>query len=632
MYFHRKQSKSGRCLQLLESYRPSGGGSPRHRVVASLGDAEIPEEWFDGLSTLVASRLEGRELLLAPDLPPEGLAWVDRIVHDVERKRRDEGAGTGTTLDGVVLDRIDHSHSTPLGPLLVGLDAWEKLGMDRLLGEVGLNGAQRQAACALILGRLAEPLSEHAFYHWLPQSSLPDLLGSDVSSGGAQRYYRAGDSLLAKRAAIEAGLRERIGTHFGLTRTVFLYDLTNFHFEGSCAENPMAVRGRNKQKRNDCPQVVVGMVFDEFGFEVLHRTFAGNTADCTTLPGMAAALLRASTDECLTVPDRPTVVVDGGLATKDNLAELRKLGFHYLVNDKRARRGAWHELFREDSFEPVAGRGEGREVLVRHIDAVPDDRAESAERVVLCKSRGRRDKETAIRSQAEDRFLRDMQALAKRLATGRLKTAGGAERALGRVLAKHPRVARFYEATVADTGALALLWQRDDQRWEAEDELAGCYALRTTRQDLEGDELWRLYMTLCRAEDGFRTVKSDLGLRPAFHRVEDRVDAHVFVTVLAYQILRTILHRLESQGDNRRWPTLRRVLATHCYATIHLPLVDGTVRRIRKPGRPEQCQWDIYRKLGIDTMSGLPKSGGTVPTRPAPKPTKRVVTQKSKCW
>ncbi len=627
MYFHRKHSKSGRCLQLLESYRPAGGGSPRHRVVASLGDAAIPDEWFDALTVLVSSRLSGEDLLLSPELPAEGMAWVDRIVHDVERKRREDGTGTGQVLNGVLLDRVSHSHSTALGPLLVGLDAWEKLGMDRLLGELGLNPAQRQAACALILGRLSEPMSEHAFYHWLPHSGLADLLGPKVCCGGVQRYYRVGDKLLERRARIEAELRDRIGVHFGLKRTVFLYDLTNFHFEGLCEANPAAVRGRNKQKRNDCPQVVVGVVFDEFGFEVLHRTFAGNTSDCRTLPEMAEALLRASTEDCLVSSEPPTVIVDGGLATKANLAELRKLGFHYLVNDKRARRSAWLELFRQDGFEPVAGREEAREVLVRHIDMQPGAHdVDDEERVVLCKSQGRRNKELAIRSKAEDRFLRDMQALARRLAAGRLKTHGGAERALGRVLAKHPRVARFYQASVSGRSRLKLNWARDEQRWDAEDELAGCYALRTTRYDLEGEELWRLYMTLCRAEDGFRTVKSDLGLRPAFHHVEDRVDAHVFITVLAYQILRFILYTLESQGDTRNWHTLRRVLATHCYATIHLPLQDGTLHRVRKPGRPEACQWDIYRKLGISTMSGLPSSRTVSPAQTPMKITKCVVT------
>lgn len=633
MYFYRKQSKSGRCLQLLESYRPAGSSSPRHRVIASLGDAAIPEEWFDALAVLVSSRLTGAQLLIAPELPPEGLAWVDRIVHDVERRRQEAEAGSnGQTLDGVVLDRVEHSHSTVLGPLLVGLHAWDELGIDGLLGRVGFNPSQRQAACALVLGRLAEPMSEHAFYHWLPHSSFPDLLGAKVHSGGVQRYYRIGDLLLEKHAQIEALLRERIATHFGLKRTLFLYDLTNFHFEGSCAANPLATRGRNKQKRHDCPQVVVGMVFDEFGFEILHRTFGGSTSDCRTLPAMAQALLDASTRDCLVVHEPPTVVVDGGLATKANLAELRRLGFRYLVNDKRARRGAWAELFEQDGFRPVAGRDEPCEVLVRHIDIVvePED-GDGQERVVLCKSRGRREKELAIRSNAEEKFLEGLRALGTRVASGRLKTRDSAERALGRVLAKHPRVARFYACSVHGTSSLTLQWQRDDQRWAAEDRLAGCYALRTTCRDLDGEELWQLYMTLCRAEDGFRTVKSDLGLRPGFHQVEHRVDAHVFITVLAYQILRFILYTLEKRKDMRSWYTLRHVLSTHCYATVHLPLADGTVHRIRKPGRPEACQWDVYQKLGITTMAGQPRNHTIIPAETLKKSAKCVVTQKSGC-
>jgi hypothetical protein len=278
---------------------------------------------------------------------------------------------------------------------------------------------------------------------------------------------------------------------------------------------------------------VIGVVFDEFGFEVLHRTFAGNRSDCKTLPEMAQALHRASVEDHLVAPEPPTVVVDGGLATKANLADLRRLGFHYLVNDKRARRKTWLDLFGQTGFSPVPGRTEALEVLAKQIDLEPDDTRglETDERIVLCKSRGRRNKELAIRS---------------------------------------------------------------------------------------------------RAEDGFQTVKSDLGLRPAFHQVERRVNAHVFITVLAYQILRFILHTLESKGDTRSWYTLRHVLATHCYATIHLPLRNGTVHRIRKPGRPEQCQWDIYRKLGINTMSHLPSSRTVQPARTqepiTPAAKKSVVT------
>ena len=607
MYFHRKQSKTGRCLQLLESYRPASGGSPRHRVVASLGDADIPECWWDDLATLVASLLSGRPLLLPPDLPPDGLAWAERIASSVERRRRDEPHAVPETVDGVVLDQVEHSHSTVLGPLVVGLHAWRSLGMDGLLADLGFKPVHRQAACALVLGRLDEPMSEHAFREHLPDSSFPDLLGDGVLDGGVQRYYRIGDRLFRHRQRIESGMRDRLQRYFGLERTLFLYDLTNFHFEGACEGNPKAARGKNKQKRSDCPQVVVGVVFDEFGFEVLHRTFSGNTGDPGTLPDMAIALRQASAGECLAASTAPTVVVDGGLATKDNLDELRRLGFHYLVNDKRSRRAAWRELFGQDGFVPVGGRKESEQVLVRHVDLDAGEHGLAVdERIVLCKSSGRRNKELAIRSNAEQRFLLDMEKLSKRLEGERLKTAAAAERALGKVLAKHPRVARFYDTSIIPGPPLAVRCRRDDPRWAEEDELAGCYALRADRRDLDGEAIWRLYMTLCRAEDGFQTVKSDLGLRPGYHRIENCVDAHVFITILAYQVLRFVLHKLEQHGDTRSWHTIRHILATHCYATIHLPQKNGRIHRLRKPGRPEACQWDIYRKLGINTVGDLP--------------------------
>ena len=608
MYFHRKKSKSGHCLQLLESYRPAGGGSPRHRVVASLGDADIPDMWHDDMAAAIADRLSGSSALLPPELPAECLAWVDRIVRLVVLRTMDELSARDEVLNGVRASEVSHCHSTPLGPVLAGIHAWRKLEMDGLLLGLGFNASQLQAACALVLGRLAMPLSEHAFYNFLPFSSFPDLLGHDVCSGGVQRYYRAGDRLLLHRDRIESALRDRLGRHFGLERTIFLYDLTNFHFEGVCADNPMACRGKNKQMRDDCPQVVVGVVFDEFGFEVLHRTFAGNTNDARTLPEMARRLHEASMQDCLPVNGPPTVVLDGGLAGRENLTELRRLGFHYLVNDKRTRRSTWAEWFGdEDAFSPVSGRREDAEVLVRHVDMEAGQCGlEAGERIVLCKSAGRRSKEMAIRSSAEERFLKDIAKLAARLASGRLGMAG-AERAVGRTLASHPRVARFYDVHVDGDGPRpALSCNRNDRYTDVGSGLEGCYALRTDRRDLGGEELWRLYMTLCRAEEGFRTVKSELGLRPAFHRVEDRVDAHVFITVLAYQVLRFILRTLETAGDNRSWSTLRQVLSTHCYATVDLPLVDGTVHRLRKPGRPEACQWDIYNKLGIHTLRDMP--------------------------
>ena len=620
MYFHRKKTPSGETLQLLASYRPKGGRSPTHEVVASLGDAAVPDAWLKPASRLIQERLAGQPSLAGWGLPPAALEWVDRVVLQIERQggwpRGDRPTGRSggemddEVVDGVLIGRVEHSHSTVLGPLLCALHAWEKLGLDGLLGELGFNPAQRQAAAALVTSRLAEPLSEHALMQWLPHSSLPDLLGEEVLRGGTDRYYRVGDGLLSHRDRIERHLRERTEGHFGLQRTIFLYDLTNFHFEGVCAGNPKARRGVNKQKRNDCPQVVVGMVFDEFGFEVLHRTFPGNTNDGRTLPEMAACLREAASSQCLSSTVQPTVVLDGGLAARKNLEELRQQGFHYLVNDRRTGRGRWREQFAADGFTPIPGRAEDQQVEVRRLQLPDESDGGLSEQVLLCRSAGRRNKELAIRSHAEVRLRDDLQKLCSRVGKGRLKDQGAVQRAVGRLLERHPRAARFYQVTAdADSsGTPVVRWQRHDERCQAEDEMAGCYVLRTDRSDLGPEQLWGLYMTLCRAEDGFQALKSDLGLRPNYHQLEQRVDAHVFVTVLAYQLLRFLLYTLEQAGDRRSWFTLRTVLSTHCYATVTLPTRDGKLYRLRKPGVPEACQWDIYRKLGISSLRRLPRT------------------------
>ena len=163
-----------------------------------------------------------------------------------------------------------------------------------------------------------------------------------------------------------------------------------------------------------------------------------------------------------------------------------------------------------------------------------------AERLVFCRSAGRREKELAIRSRAEDRLLDELR------------------------------------------------------------KLLGCYVLRTNHDELDGERLWTLYMTLAKAEEGFRMLKSDLGLRPNHHQLEDRVDAHIFITVLAHKLLNAIIHTMSSAGDVRSWPMLKRILQTHCYTTMLLPTTDGTLHRIRRAGAAEAEQQKIYEILGVD--------------------------------
>ena len=608
MFFRLKATRSGQVLKLVESYRDDTA-RPRHRAVVSLGNAALAREDWKPVAKAVEDRLYNRETLLERDLSAEHAAWVDRIVRQVGSEGRWQPfvspAPDEEYLDGVRALAVSHTDTAELGPVLVGWETWKRLGMPELLSTLGFNRSQSQAAAISAVNRLADPTSEHSLLDWYRRTGLPELTGNALRGAGDDRFYRASDLLLAHQGDIERHLRERQSSLFNLERTVLLYDLTNSHFEGACRRNPKAKRGANKQKRNDCAQIVVGMVFDQYGFEMAHKVFEGTRNDGKSLVEMIGELNAAVAPG----KEKPLVVMDAGVATRKNLNLLREHGFGYLVNDTRGQRPRYLEAFREQQgFQIVHGREGKAPVRVRVMeDPLPAALAgDGPERIVLCKSEPRGEKEHAIVSNAERRFLDALGKLAARVENKRLKARSKIEQMIGRIQARHPRARKFYTITLEDDAAgLRVRWTRDDELLAQAADLWGCYVLRTDEQTLNEHELWQLYISLTQAEEGFRALKTDLGLRPNPHHKEERVDAHVFICVLAYHLLRNILWTLEQKGDHRNWETLKRVLRTHCYTTILLPTRNGPTHRIRKAGQPEECQKTIYRNLGIDWV-GLP--------------------------
>lgn len=621
MYFRLKQSNSGQVLQLIESYR-NNQGKPRQRVVVSLGDAPISRSDWKPIAKAVQKRLYGIEELLPPQYSARQHDWIERILRRIDGqgrwqalrcRRPPKKAQAEQIIDGVLADEVEHgSTGLWLGPILLGLRGWESLELDEALKKMGFNPAQRRAAKLSVINRLVDPVSENALAKWVSQSALGDLLGAEVGKADRHRYYRVSDRLVKNRSKIEAHLRQRQGELFGLDRTVLLYDLTNTHFAGVGGLNAKAKRGRNKQKRHDCVQIVVGMVFDTEGFELGHRIFAGNRSDSTTLLEMIEELDQAAGGAA--EREKTLIIMDGGIATEENVEYLTEEGFGYLVNENRRGRAAWAEAFSEpEGFEKVEGRDESREVKVKWLEEPRGQagdgeagreagRCADKEYVLLCKSERRRAKEQAIYSGAEVRFLEALEALKSRIEAGRLKDPRKIERSIGRAQANHPRVQRYYHlefTQAAGAKKSAFYWRRKDQGYEENAQLLGCYALRTNRDHFSASELWRLYMTLTRAERGFKALKSDLGLRPNYHQIERRVEGHVFISILAYQLLRFIEYHLEQHGDTRCWQTIKRVLQTHTYATLILPTRQGEVYHLRKAGIPEASHKQIYHLFGI---------------------------------
>ena len=597
MYFRTKSIKGSRLVQLVHSYRNSDG-LPRQRVIASLGDAKLPEAEKSLIASAVERRVHGEGDFFDSSLSPEASAWVDRIVQLAGRSQAAKPVPQAT-VDGVILDSIETTDVVELGPELLALKAWEELRFTPMLEAFGMNPSAIATAQLMVSNRLIEPLSEWALIDWSYRTAIPELLDIRITKSAKDRLYRTSDELMAHRKDIEAALRERERDLFSLSRSVILYDVTNSHFEGFCASNPKAKHGKNKQHRNDCRQIAVGIAFDEYGFPLAHETFEGNMADTKTLPLILDRLARHKDGL------KPVVILDAGFASCANLALLKERGYSYIVNITRGSRSKYADSFEKETFEALPGRSDEQRVEVKKIT----DPGDSASHLVLCRSAQRRIKEEAMISSAEKRFLAAAAALGKSIEKGVFKRAAVIERKIGALQKRHARTARFYTFK-HNAGQLEIT--RDEEKMKGAVAQCGDYVLKTDKS-LGATQLWELYMTLLKAEAGFCQLKGTLGLRPNFHQLEDRVDGHIFISVLAYHLLRWIGKRLEAHNDMRDWQTIRRLLGTHSLVTTRLPLADGRIINIRKPSQPDDEQKRVYQMLDIDWKSAFPTRKTEIP-------------------
>jgi transposase len=583
---------------LVESVHTPHG--PRQKVICSLGDlSPRPAEDWLRLVRKVEDALVGQINLLS-DPDPE----VEQIVHRVRNRQAGRSAQTTPTatdptpaaadLVTVHTGRVTATQVRTAGAVHVGFQFWKRLGFDGILKRLGFSIKAIRLTCAMTLNRLIHPDSEHAMPDWIRSTALGDILGVDFTTLVDDPLYRNLDRLHPNRAAIESDLVEQERRLFQLDPTVYLYDLTSTYFEGQAKRNPKARRGYSRDKRPDCKQVVVGLVISREGFPIAHEVFEGNTQDRKTLGSMLDLLKNR-----VGMPEGSTVVVDRGMAHVENLAEIRKRKYHYVVAARQPERDNWLDQFEEpEGFElvprepsplnPCQKKSFVRVKPVRHGN----------ELIVLCTSEERVAKDRAIREKQEQRFLADLDRLQQRIEKGRLKREIAVGEAIGRLKERYPRVARYHTITWDATTRKLTHEPNADKKAKAE-LLDGGYLLRTDRTDLSATEAWLMYMTLTRAENAFRMIKSPLAERPIFHHLEHRVETHIFLCVLAYHLLVAIETTLLNQGVHTSWATVRQMLATHQVATIVLPTDGGAVLRIRKGMTPEPKHLELYRLLNV---------------------------------
>ena len=471
-------------------------------------------------------------------------------------------------------------------------------------------------ACAVVIGRLVAPGSELSTHRWLTtRSSLPEMIGGGLETIGKDPLYTLADRLWSAKEFIEKRLVEKSQTFARQAETVLLYDMSNTYFEGVCRGNALARRGHSKEKRSDCPLVSFSLVVDHSGRPIASRIDPGNQSEPETLVLVLNRLetLLAGPLPGLSLP-KPTLVMDRGIATRSNMALMKSRGFPYCIVERRPVEKSDQKEFEtaKETFEWFAPDPESPDagVWLKKV-ALPED---SSVVRALVLSASRKLKEEGMDTLKEARYLKARERLRASVRKGTLTQAETIGKRLGRLEASYPSVARYYTVDlVSDTPSRAsqrktkapslaprivdLVWKTKETH-QVRSTLTGAYVIETTHTELSASGIWSLYTTLTQVEDAFRSLKSDLGVRPVFHQTADRTRAHLFVSVLAYFLLSHIEGLLRDAGDTRSWRILRETLETYTRVTVtgsdpHI----GYRYEIRDFVTPEPSHQKIFKLL-----------------------------------
>jgi len=374
------------------------------------------------------------------------------------------------------------------------------------------------------------------------------------------RLYRCLDRLLPLKSEIEKHLKQRFGELFQAEFDVLLYDLTSRYVEGAAEENAMMRRGYSRDHRPDCEQLVLALIVNPDGFPFSYELFDGNRADVTTVE----AILR--TVERKHGKARRVWIFDRGVVSEENLVAIRKRGGQYLVGTTRSKLKQFEQELLKDDFEKIRAEVEVKQMKIPGGE----------ETYILCRTVGRKEKEKAIRSRFVAKIEKALTGLEKRIADGKLKDRGKMFMGLGRIQASHPQVADLYEMAVKDTQEGArLVWRQKPEQQQWLEAREGAYLLRTNLTVDGAADLWKKYMQLTEVEAAFRTLKSELAIRPLFHQLERRVKAHVLVAFLGYALLVTLKHLLKRGGSEYSSANVLKRLAEVYSVDIVLPTLEG---------------------------------------------------------
>jgi transposase len=572
-----KDGKDHRYFSIVENRRLAGGKTAQ-RTVLYLGEINDRQQaaWRKTLEVFDETEQRFTTMSLFPDdreIPADAIDSMQVRLSGLELRR----------------PRI-------FGSCWLACELWQQLGLDEFWQQRLPAGREsvswEKVLRLLVVNRLLDPGSEFRVHRqWYVDSAMDELLETGFEVAEKDRLYRCLDRVLEHKQELFVYLKQKWADLFGADFEVLLYDLTSTYFEGEMEQNPKARRGYSRDGRPDCLQLVIALVVTPDGFPLAYEVMNGNTADSSTLRDFLAKI------ETTYGKARRTWVMDRGIPSEAILKEMREpeRETFYLVGTPKGRIGQHEKKWLDLPWQKVRDSVEVK--LYRH----------EGELYVLAKSSGRQAKEIAMRRKRLARLLRKLRAMRKSLPNRDqlLLRIGAAKKEAGRAFGfvkiqlpqKDDKVTRESFRFHTDKAKLRAAQQRD-----------GHYLLRSNLTGEDPAVLWTRYVQLTQIESVFRSLKSELGIRPIYHQLEHRADAHVLIAFLAYCLQVTLKNRLLIQAPGLTPSSVFEKMATIQMVEVWIPMLDGRWLVLPRHTQPEPDVQALLDQIRI-----------TLPPQPPPR-------------
>jgi transposase len=571
----KKDGKEHRYFSVVENQRVAGGKTVQ-RMLMYLGEINDAQQaaWRKTMAVFDEDKQDYRNLSLFPEDRPIPADAVD---------------GLQVRLSGLTLER-----PRPFGNCWLASEIWRQLGLTEFWQTHLPAGREavswEKVLRLLVVNRLLEPGSEFRIHrHWFVESAMDALLETDFAVAAKDRLYRCLDRLVEHKRELFVWLKL-----FQADFEVLLYDLTSTYFEGDMDECEKAKRGYSRDSRPDCAQVVIALIVTPDGFPLAYEVLDGNTSEQKTLRPFLQQI------EDTYGKAKRLWVMDRGIPAEATLAYMREQGVSYLVGTPKGRinqhEKKWLELPWQDVRDSVQVK------LYEH----------DHELYVLARSDGRQAKEIAIRRKRLVRLLRKLRAMRRSLPSRDqlLLRIGAAKKDAGRSFG-------FVKLTLPADGAAvtreSFHFRVDKPKLKQAEHRDGHYLLRSNLTAEDPAVLWTRYIQLTNIEAAFRSLKSDLGLRPIYHRRQDRVEAHIFVAFLAYCLQITLKNKLAIHAPGLTPTAVLDKLAAIQMIDVRIPTCDGRSLILPRYTQPTK-----------DLQLLLEKLQSPLPTQPPPRITAQV--------